>query len=62
MYCEADDAINARADKEHDNFLDWCDENDADPEDPNTYEEYQDAQSYAKDPYAYNGLRQSDFY
>jgi len=56
------DRINAATDAADDEFLSWCEDNDVDPEENRAYDEYEDAQSYAKDPYAYNGLRQSDFY
>jgi hypothetical protein len=58
---DEEDARDALADADHDEFEEWCTENDADPEDPGSREEYDDSKSYAKDPYAYNGLSRSDF-
>lgn len=61
MFYDHEDARDALAAADHDKFEQWCTDNDADPEDPGSREEYDDCESFSEDPYAYNGLSRSDF-
>lgn len=58
----ADMVADARAEEEREDFLRFCEEHGDDPDDPDALDAYKDAVAYAADPYAYYGLRRSDFY
>lgn len=52
----------AKYDDADDGFAEWCEENELDPEHPDTYLLFQESQSFQKDPYAYHGVHRSDFH
>jgi hypothetical protein len=48
-------------DAEHERFLDWCSDNDVDPDDDDALSEFREAEEEAADPYGSRGLRLRDF-
>jgi hypothetical protein len=55
------DADFTPADAEHERFLDWCSDNDVDPEDDDALSDFRESEEEDEDPYASRGLRMRDF-
>ena len=62
---DSDDYLDAVADAKYDRamegYYDFCEENDLDPDDPESRESFLDAKEYSKNPMKYYGVSWSDF-
>jgi hypothetical protein len=56
-----DEAAEAESDALQDEFLDYCKENDEDPNSLDSWDAFKDNREYRADPYKYYGVSRSDF-